>query len=95
MKEMIDKVTNTEFRFGDLRDDRNQDVVVETEPSPDDPSPAQRIIQAARTESAPTQDSWRQHREELPGTLNQPYEGSLYAHEVRAPNPIPTIVVKN
>ncbi len=62
MKDMLDKVAKTEFRFGDLREGRNQDVVIETEPSPDDPSPAQRIIEAARTESLPTQDSWGQHR---------------------------------
>ena len=99
MKDMLDKVTKTEFRFGDLREGRNQDVVIETEPSPDDPSPAQKIIQAAAEQTEPTirenhsdSNSWKQHRVELPGTLEQAYEGSLHAHEVRAPNPIPTIV---
>ena len=59
MKGMLDKVTKTGFRFGDLRDGRNQDGVIETEPSPDDPTPAQNIIQAAvQMESAPKQDSW-------------------------------------
>ena len=95
---MLDKVTKTEFRFGDLREGRNQDVVIEAEPSQNDPSPAQKIIQAAeQTESTQKKNhsdsnSWRQHREELPGTLNQAYDGSLHAHEVRAPNPIPTVI---